>query len=55
MAMPFDQTFVLVMTVLPTIGMSYYASKMLLLTRFGRLERGWKLVTIGARSHPWDF
>ena len=32
--------------------MSYYASKMLYTSRFGKLEKGWTLVTVGAILAP---
>jgi hypothetical protein len=48
MSLPANLVFLLLTVVVPTIGMSYYASKMLYMSRFGKLEKGWTLVTVGA-------
>ncbi len=34
-------------TVFPAIGLGYYAVRMFLLTRLGRLEKGWTLIIVG--------
>jgi hypothetical protein len=34
-------------SVFPAIGLGYYAVKMFLLTRLGRLEKGWSFIIIG--------
>lgn len=34
-------------SIFPAIGLGYYAVRMLLLTRLGRLEKGWTLIVIG--------
>ena len=34
-------------SVFPAIGLGYYAVRMFLLTRLGRLEKGWSFIIIG--------
>jgi hypothetical protein len=41
--------------VLPAIGLGYYALRMFFLTRFGRLERGWKMIIMGALASSFGF
>jgi hypothetical protein len=49
---PFYNALFHLISVLPSIGISHYTAKMLMLVRFGRLERGWRLVTTGATIAP---
>ena len=35
------------LSVFPAIGLGYYAVRMFLLTRLGRLEKGWSFIIVG--------
>jgi len=42
-------------SILPAIGLGYYALRMFFLARFGRLERGWSLILMGAIASSLGF
>jgi len=42
-------------TVLATIGLGYYATKIFFHMRLGRLEKGWKMMTMGIISLCFGF
>jgi hypothetical protein len=42
-------------SIFPAIGLGYYAVKMFLLTRLGRLEKGWTLIVAGCLACSLGF
>ena len=42
-------------SVFPAIGLGYYAVRMFLLTRFGRLEKGWSFIIVGGFACSMGF
>jgi hypothetical protein len=47
MTLPIVLALMDLVSVAPAIGLGYYAIRMLFLSRRGRLENGWRLVTFG--------
>lgn len=55
MTIPFFLAVFDIVSVLPAIGLGYYAFRMVFVSRRGRLENGWRLITFGAFAFSIGF